>query len=322
MTGKFRKEAAILAIILIIIVLLILTRNHSPFGRNNTSFGVEAVSDITRIEMSDGSESLTLSKENDMWLLDGKLETRRSSISFIITILREMNIKSPVTGETFKTTISENGIKPVKVRIYKKRKLLTEFLVYKTGSNIYGNFMKKKPSSKPYIVHVPGFDNDIGSAFTLNKLYWQPYTIFNLLPSEILSVRFEAADSSDSFSIVRENNMFLLSGMKDELTGWDSALVKRYISYFTYIPFESWATDLGEDEVRNITTKTPAYRIMVRTDKGTTKILTLWERKNPDGNTDTDRLYGSTESMEKLFIVRYFDIDPLLKKRDYFFERD
>jgi hypothetical protein len=44
----------------------------------------------------------------------------------------------------------------------------------------------------------------------------------------------------------------------------------------------------------------------------------LWERKNPDGSPDSDRMYGTTGQTGEIFIVRYFDIDPVLKKRDYF----
>ena len=33
---------------------------------------------------------------------------------------------------------------------------------------------------------------------------------------------------------------------------------------------------------------------------------------------DSDRLYGKTKSVNEFFIIRYFDIDPLLKKSSYF----
>ena len=34
---------------------------------------------------------------------------------------------------------------------------------------------------------------------------------------------------------------------------------------------------------------------------------------------DSDRLLGKTDESNELFIMRYFDIDPLIKKRSYFF---
>jgi hypothetical protein len=34
---------------------------------------------------------------------------------------------------------------------------------------------------------------------------------------------------------------------------------------------------------------------------------------------DSDRLWAKTDEKDDLFIMRYFDIDPLLKKKSYFF---
>ena len=85
-----------------------------------------------------------------------------------------MKIKSPVSAELFDNEISSKNIVPVKVKVYEKGRNLKTFLVYKTSSNIYGNIMKIKERSKPFIVYVPGYEGDIGSAFTLNELFWQP----------------------------------------------------------------------------------------------------------------------------------------------------
>jgi hypothetical protein len=66
----------------------------------------------------------------------------------------------------------------------------------------------------------------------------------------------------------------------------------------------------------------PLYRITVLSSAGERKILTLWERSVSEEGADkkdTDRLWGKTDGNDELFILRYTDIDPLLKKRSYFF---
>ncbi len=86
----------------------------------------------------------------------------------------------------------------------------------------------------------------------LNELFWQPYTVFNLLPSEISSVRFEnISDTSSSFSIINSNHHYFLSDAGNNVR-WDSSLVVRYISYFAWVPFESWAFDIDETEEQTI----------------------------------------------------------------------
>lgn len=234
-----------------------------------------------------------------------------------------MRIKSPVSPDVFEKEVSAEKLKPVQVKVFEGRKLLKSFMVYKTASNQYGNIMKMKERSKPFIVQVPGFEVNIASAFSLNELYLQPYTIFSMLPSEISSVKIENfEDIASSFSLARKGGEYVLSNSSGELKGWDQSLIIRYISYFTFIPFEKWAFEMKEDEKKIIKSTQPLFRITIISHEGKKKVLTLWKKnETKDGTTvpDTDRLWGATDESTEIFYVRYFDIDPVLKKVSYFF---
>ncbi len=309
--------------IALILVLLLLFRNRLPFGKDNSYFAVEPGKGITRIEFSEPGAKLVLEQDGDKWLINGRSEARKNGILFILRVLREIKIKSPVSPELFKSEITDRGIEPVTIRVFENRKLIRSLMVYKTSSNSYGNIMKIRERSKPFIVYMPGYDGDIGSAFTLNELFWQPYTVFNLLPSEIASVSLEnLSDTSSSFTIDCGNHDFtLLSGSKPVM-GWDSALVKRYLSYFAWIPFEKWELGMKEEAKKRIESQAPLFRITVNTSDGRKIVLSLWEKMKEEGGSatkDSDRLLGKIQSGNEFFVMRYFDIDPLLKKRSYFF---
>lgn len=305
------------------LIVMLIVRNRQPFGKGNSSFAVEAGKEITRIELAENGKKVSIEKRGGSWFLNGNAEARKSGVLFMIRILRDIRIKSPVSTELFDAEIAGRDIKPVKVRVFDGNRLVKSFIVYRTASNQYGNIMKIKERSKPFIVYLPGYDGEIGSGFTSNELFWKPFTVFNQLPSEIAEIHFENfADSSDSFSIIRHEENFLLKPKGDETAGWDSAMVKRYVSYFAWIPFERWIPDEDAKLKAETESHQPLYRITVITSDRQRKILTLWERYViTDGRKvkDTDRLYGKTGSGEQLFLVRYFDIDPLIKKRSYFF---
>jgi hypothetical protein len=130
------------------------------------------------------------------------------------------------------------------------------------------------------------------------------------------------ADTGYSFRIENENHSFRLYGHSAELTGWDTSQLVRYISYFTHVPFESWAFDLPDDEKKKIEKQDPLYRITVTGTGGAKTALMLWERSIDDNGVkkiDTDKLWAKKDGNEEIFIIRYTDIDPLLKKRSYFF---
>jgi len=321
------KKAILFTVVAIplLILLFYLLKERSPFGGRNTSFAADRGKEITRIEFTDSSNTLVLEKRGEDWIVNKKFETRKSSILFILKILNEMEIKSPVTPELFEKEITGNAINPVRVKVSGNGKKIRSFLVYKTASNMYGNIMKLTEGSKPYIVHVPGNESEIGSAFTLNELFWRPYTVFNMLPSEIYSVKFEnISDTASSFSIKNENRKLSLYSLSGGFSGWDTSRVIRYITYFTHIPFESWAFDLPAGEKEKIIRGVPIYRITVISSGGERKALTLWERsvfEEGADKKDTDRLWGKKDDDDELFILRYTDIDPLLKKRSYFFTR-
>jgi hypothetical protein len=302
----------------LLLLILLIFRNNNPFGKENSSFATDTETKITRIEFSDEKGEITLEKTGENWLIDGS-ETRKSGIQFILRILQEIQIKSPVSAELFDAEVTQKGIRPVKVKVFSGRKQIRSFLVYKTASNSYGNIMKMKEGSKPFIVYVPGFDTEIGSAFTLNKLFWIPYNLFNYMPSEISSVSLEnIEDTASSFRIVREGNSFRIS----DAVKWDSTLINRYLSYFTRVPFDSWALEMSNEEKRETEIRKPLYRIFLATNGGKKSTLTLWQRTIAEGDSvyaDTDRLLGKTDSSDEFVIIRYFDIDPLLKRKSYFF---
>lgn len=310
--------------LLTLMILFLLFRQKDPFGSRNSSFSVDANREITRIELSDENSSLILQKKGDNWLVNGKDEARRSSIIFITRILKEVKIKSPVSPGKFEEEITGRGIKPVRVRVYRNSKLLKSFLVYKTRSNVYGNIMKMRSWSKPFIVYIPGVENNIGAAFTLHPLFWEPFMIFNHLPSEIAAIRVtNVADTSMSFEIRnrKKHNVALYSNGK-ELAGWDTTLVRRYLTYFTRIPFEQWAFNLPENEKKSIESSVPVTRIELQPVTGNEITLTLWQKTIDSSGVqipDTDRLWGRTNRNTEVFFLRYFDVDPILKRKSWFF---
>ncbi len=308
------RNTIISGVLIVILVIVILLRDRSPYGKRQSNFAAVPKKEITSIEMTQGEKKLILSKNEDEWEVGDKMETRKNEILFLLRILTEMEIKSPVSPDLFEKEITGSGIEPVKVKVFEGNRTLNSFIVYKTGSNVYGNIMKKKLHTLPFIVYIPGYEGDIGSQFNINEYYWQPYNIFNLLPSEISSVTLENySEPSSSFTIKISDGMFTLVDSTKCSTGWDTARVKRYISYFTWVPFEDRVTD---DMVID---NDPFFRIMVNKANGGETELTLWERYDPDtGEKDSDRLWGKTNERDEIFILRYFDIDPILKKVSYF----
>jgi hypothetical protein len=313
----------IILIVAGLIILYFIGTRRSPFGGNNSDFAVSRGTMITGIDLIQGKKKIILRKEGERWTLNKSLEVRNSAIQLITKTLSEMAIKSPVAPEKFRDDIIAKEVDPVRVNVYEKRRLVRSFYVYKTESNIYGNIMRMRPSSKPFIVYIPGFEDNIGSHFVVNELFWQPFSVFRLLPSQIESVDFKNFKEPDeSFLIKRSGDYFVLSDSSRKNISCDTAKVKRYISYYVSVAFETRAFDMKDDEKKNIESSVPLYIITVRKSDGGTVRLTTWEKWNTvngEKRRDTDRVWGRTDEGNGIFIMRYFDLDPIIKKKSYFF---
>jgi len=318
--------AYFLILIACIAVLFLLFRQRFPFGKNNTAFAVEEKTDISRIAFFEGEKKLVLIRKEGEWIIEKDTVAREEAVLFLLKVLKEMKIKSPVTSEMFLEEIAGKKTEPVKVHVYDGRRLRKSYFVYRTFSNAYGNIMKMKPHSKPFIMYVPGYETNIGEYFTASRLFWRPFIVFNFLPSEIDHVYlYHRNDTASSFRIVSAGrNLFLQSRNGRLLQNYDTVKVRRYISYFAYIPFERWATELDNVKKKEIKSSEPLYRIEVKNRKGKIINLSVWEKTKIAGNgadiTDTDRVWAGTDENEEIFVMRYFDIDPLLKRKSYFFD--
>lgn len=313
------RNSLILVCLLILLVVVVFIKRYSSPGKRHTLFASEPKREITRIEFSEKDKQVVLTLDAEGWKVNGKYEARKNAVLFMIRILTEIRIKSPVSEEMFEKEIVEKGIEPVKVKVFEKNKMLRSFIVFRTQGNKYGNIMKVRESAKPYIVSIPGYEGDIGTDFKADELYWRPFTIFNLRPSDISAISLEnLSDTALSFRITRDRDNFLLSGDGRALSGWDTTRVRRYVSYFTWVPFESLAGDMASEEMNSIESQKPAYRLTVVSSDGVETSLKMWQRYI-DGTLDNDRLWARKNGIDELLVIRYFDVDPLLKSITYFF---
>jgi len=319
-----KRVVIILSVVAIIVALLLIGgKGRNPFGKTNSSISVPQDREIDMITMSGEGQTVTLRKEGERkWTINGTAEARLSAISFILQTLHTIEIKSPVTALYFNENITDKGISPVKVEAYASGRRITSFLVYRFSDDPSGNIVRKTAGSKPFIAHIPGYDLNPGSHFITDPKFWIPYNIFSLSPADIDTVTVSYANRVDDDLVIASGNRgydIIIGGARPSLV--DTAAIGRYLAYYTFVPFERWALELSITEIEDIVGNDPAYRITVTLSGGDKETLLLWKRYLLKDNImveDTDRLWGSTNGGADIFLVRYYDIDPLIKRADYF----
>jgi hypothetical protein len=268
---------------------------------------------VTKVVLQKGDEKIVLNEKKGSRILNGKEEARKAAITFLLATLEGMEPKSPVSEKTFDELIVKFSGRPVAVRVYSGHRKVKSFIVYHFNDPDYGSVFRKSAGSTPYLVYLPGYDFDAGSVFTSETDYWRPFTVFEIMPSEIAKVKMDfSGDPSRSFVIFKDKGIAILEGT----VSFDTTAVKRYISYFVNVPFESINTGMDKQGEASVAGSSPVFTLTVTTNDGESHVLRGWRRQSGT-EADTDRLWGKLDD-GRLFVMRYLDIDPLLKKRSYF----
>jgi len=316
-----KRLAGIILIIIIAIVLIIIGK-HTPFGADNSVFYVENTEKINRIVIRSQNESVSLAHEPDGWYVNDEHTAKPQAVGFLLKILKDIRIKSPVSDETYSDLLKDGNTKEIEVQVFEDSKIIQSFFIFINNGIEYPGIMQKRKRTKPFIVHIPGYETDPCSHFVSDYRFWIPYMVFELNPASISEIHLHYPDMPDSsFSVINNGDEITFLSSHNKNSGIDTFAAGRYLSYFTYVPFEKWAYDISLHEKDSIAKGNPYFSLEVVTDDPDTITLLTWRRMITEGDRkveDTDRLWGSLNGGKDLFVIKYYDLDPLIKQPSYF----
>ncbi|MDT8400375.1 MAG: hypothetical protein RQ743_01665 [Bacteroidales bacterium] len=315
------KWVAGVILIIVLIIALFLIGRHVPFGAGNSVFNLENAEGVTSISIVSDNSSVNLERRTDKWYVNGKEPARQAAVESLLKIIRDIRIKSPVSSDVFNDILRDGDTQRTDIKIYDDRRIVQSFHIYSNPSYEVPCIMRKRDDAKPFFVHVPAYDLDPGTFFIADQRFWMPNTLFSTSPGMIKEIHFEyfeTPDSSFSISINGSQVSFRSEIYVNETI--DTTAVGRYLSYFTYVPFESRVLDMTRAAMDSIRQDPPYFKLeLIGRGADTTSLLT-WTRIFKGGSKnlkDTDRLWGSING-EDLLIFRYYDLDPLIKGPSYF----
>lgn len=311
----------VLVSLVLLITVVLVFRVRTPFGKSNSNFAISWTDEIASIEIKEGDRTLLLNRDAGEWFVNNTFKARSSAIDFILKTIEAIEIKSPVSELLFDDLCNNSDCDPVLVTIRGKRRTITYF-IYRSSDSSYETIMRRTLKSKPFFVSLPGYDYDPGSHFISDERFWMPYHIFNLNPDKIKSIKLGYKDPvMDDISIrVDIDRVELLVKGKPETRAKQEKL-RRYISYFTFVPFETWVFDLDIKMKSELLRTEPEIEFIVVLEDDMQLIIRLWNKSilTPEGiMPDTDRLYGTLNGGSEIFVAKYFDLDPLIKTVEYF----
>jgi hypothetical protein len=327
---KNLKLLVVLIVLIIIAGIYYFSNSKGSLNLRNTSFAVESLNIITKIQLSTPDDKLILEKEFDHWKVNNKYRAQDRSIKNFMMAINRIDVLSPVSKiekEQVASILKADGIL---VEVFKKNRTLKKYYVSKPEMINSKTYMMMFKSSEPFVVRIPSYKGLVADLFVIDENFWRDKTIFNYQPQNIKIISVEYPENmSKSFRVVNYNDgTFAIQNLRSNtfVENFNVDKVARYFTYFQRIVFEDVVENLYETMVDSVLQTEPFNIITVEDIQGNTNKIAVFRKPTEiefdefgkKARFDYDRAYATFNNNNELIIIQYYIFDPLFKEIDYF----
>ena len=340
---KNNKILLILVVVLAAVAVYIFTTKTSgTLGSNKeekSDFAVKDTASIDKIFIVDAKgQSVTLTKGEKDWLVDGRYIARPDNIRLLMKTFARIDVRSPVPKSAFNNVVKAIATSGTKVEIYQGEDKPSK-IYYIGGPTIdhQGTYMiletEGVKSSVPFIMYIPGNYAYLTTRFFTNAQQWRDAIVFKHLPEEIESIEINYFETpEESFKLSKNGEGYTLSAKTNmvEIPNVNAAKVKEYVARYQKIYYEMIDEESSQEKIDSIIASPPFLSIEVKTTTGEiNKIVTYHMpnfRKVTDPATeiefpyDIDRMYAHLNG-ELFLFVQFATFDNITYPRSYFLDK-
>jgi len=347
---KKNTPIIIIAVVLLAAAIVMLLQNHySTLEDYDTSFAVNDTASITKIFIADKNvHQLTLSRKGSSWVLDGEVEANPIVINTLLSTLKRIKVKAPVSLAAHDNVVKRMAGIGKKVEIYQNvyfvdlfgiqlfhhEKLTKVFYVGDATQNNLGTYMLMDGAERPYIVFLPNFRGFVSSRFSPNIDDWRSHIVFKKSLSDIKSLKiYFGENDSLGFQLTVKDAMGnyeikrLLNG--EVLKSYDTLKVLNLMTSFADLRYESHLNNLlPPQQIDSVIHSPSKYEITLLDNSGDTTFVKIFEKNRiPDEITqmydnlvpvDLDRMYGLINGGDDFILLQYYVFDKVLHPISYY----
>lgn len=342
MKKKRNRIPAIIVVLLGSITFwLVINNKKSTIKETLRDFAVEDTASITKIFIADKSgKSVTLEHDaTGTWTVNGKFIARPDAMQSLLYTIKKVTVKEPVSKNAQDNIIKRLSGAAIRCEIYTGDKLVKAYYVGTETQDQTGTYMilidpeTMKPSAKPFITCINGFEGYLTSRYFTDEKEWRDLTIFKYQPDHIKSVRMEVPFNPEFGYelVVKGNNDYevkSLSTPTKTLPDTDTLAVKQYLSYFQKLSFEAFEDQLNEKQMDSVRNAKPINIITVTDLDGKSNTVKFFARgpkakgqKDIKGNEimfDQERMDAVINNSKDLVVVQYYVFGKVMPPVMYF----
>lgn len=179
--------------------------------------------------------------------------------------------------------------------------------------------MMLENSKTPLIMHIPGYNADLNAYFTMNTKAWRDNSVFKIMPNQIVEINVKINENPQkSFQIKKQNNQYELIDYQGNKVKHNQKSIEQYFFYFTERKFEQFV-NLTSQQKDSLNNTIPYYTIKIKPTNQQSQTVYFYKKYNRQTQSiDLNLLYAKTKKSQDIYLLKYFEFDPLFKKIDYF----
>ena len=321
---------SLLVVLAVVAVYLYLQDEQSTLDASFSTFGLKKEQQVDSVLIRRGNQQVKLHREGEQWYVNEYLFARAKAIDQFFNLLADLRVEAPASRENRDELVEQIQTHAIHVQIYKKNQRIRDYLVEASPSREGNTYMMVTGSRQPFLMSLPGFSQDLAPLFKANPDYWRDRTLFDYEGPELRLVQVTYPENPQaSFSLSYQKDRFDLKLPEDgrQVTAFSSNKAARYFSYFSNVRFHSVIT--GDNRLVDSLDQAQPYCTIEITDRHGNQRKLLTYRKSSQGERDAfgqktpwdlNYLYGQYGHSEEILLIKYTEIDPLLKEIDYFRE--
>ncbi len=309
-------------IILFSVVVLTIISESCLNGGDGLSdkLTIKDTSIISKIVIENNQDTIILTNKNNKWFINNKFPAKEQALNFLLLVSNQLKIKNPVMRIYMDSINSELELNGKTVKFYNNdNDIIKEWKVGNFDKKIGATCIKLKNTEMSFFAYLPGILHDINKIIEKKNFY--ETTIFDYKYYELKEIKVSYTDSSElSFGLKINNNKAELYSIKtgELMTNIDLKAVGRYLTYFEDIKFESIIEGITKAERDSILIAKPKHKITVTDRNGITKSLNTYERYNKYGKKDIHKINAIFNKNEEIIVIKYYNIDLILKELGFF----
>lgn len=301
-------------------------KSGSTFDKDESNFAIEDTAAVTKIFLADkkNREILLERQTTGKWQVNGTYEVRKDVINTLLTTLKNVTVKAPVSKNAREKVVKNIASDGLKVEIYLNDEPNPHKIYYLGTADQFhsGSFMLLEGAKNPYLMHIEGAYGYLNPRYVMHEPDYRKNVIFAHSPAAIKQLFISYPEyENKAFSITQtEQGDFVVKNANEiQVLDIDTAFLNSYLAQYKMVNFESFEKTKDPQYLDTLTTKTPDFIIgLTDTNKITTTVKAF--KKPVDGDFtnlfgdsidyDMDRMYGLVNN-EEVVIIQYYVFDPL-----------